>query len=51
MLSYIFGYEPEEPEADEKQVRLRHLLMRQIRNSNLKLRSIATPARKYKVTK
>lgn len=37
---YLMGYETDEIEADPEQMRLRHLLHKQIKNSKLKLRHI-----------
>lgn len=39
-IYYILGYQSEEIKPDENQLRLRHVLLKQIRNSNLKLRPI-----------
>lgn len=51
-LYYLAGYEQlEEIEPDEKQVRLRHHLMNQIRLSNLRLKSIKTPVSPWTVAR
>lgn len=47
---YEFFYGEQLPEADEKQVRLRHRLMQQIKLSNLKLKPVKSK-KKRRLTK
>ena len=51
-LYYLTGYEKlEEVEPDEKQIRLRHQLLQQIKMSNLRLKSIKTPVSSWTIAR
>lgn len=43
-IYYYLGYDEEEVKPDEKTVKQRHLLMKQIKDSKLKLKSFTDPS-------